>query len=275
MNRSNYCIIEESRLVPKLILDSVIKPTLEVRTPPYRLLKEYKDDPDLTEEGIISYITSAGFKVEYWYNTVISCVRRMARGDETANFLTFDYLLVLFHHIKTPEMIKNEMEDMDAVSVEMEYLNIPAGGSSKSFFKSTMFKRNMKKAFYPICDEEFDPNKKIKNSMERVDGECRFVGVDISTRANKANDLTIIGAIRLIPKIGIGFERHLPYIECFKLKHTGEQALHIKKIFFDFIGATTQDEVDRWKDNPTEDYIVIDVQNAGIKHLSSLMVTLR
>jgi hypothetical protein len=61
MNRSNYCIIEEARLVPKLILDSVIKPTLEVRTPPYRLLKEYKDDPDLTEEGIISYITSAGF----------------------------------------------------------------------------------------------------------------------------------------------------------------------------------------------------------------------
>jgi hypothetical protein len=53
-NRANYIVIEESRLVPKDILEQVIKPFLEVRNPPYRLKPEYKDDKRLLEEGIIS-----------------------------------------------------------------------------------------------------------------------------------------------------------------------------------------------------------------------------
>lgn len=241
----------------------------------YRELPEYRDDPSLREDGIISYITSAGYVVEYWFTYVQSCIRRMAEGDESANFLAFDYLITQHHNIKTEEMLKNEMEETDPAIVEMEYLNLPAGGSGRSFYKVPMFKRNMKKAFYPIDDTEFNPNKRFKNSLEKTDGEFRFVGIDVSTRANKMNDLTIVGAVRAIPKIGVGFERHLSYIECFKLKHTGDQASRVKKVFFDFIGCTTQEDVDRWKDNPTEDYIVLDVQNAGINYLSSLSVTIR
>lgn len=269
-NRANYIIIEESRLVSTQILNSVLKPTLEIRTPPYRLLKEYENNPNLKEEGIISYITSAGFVVEDWYKNVKSCIHRMVSGDETANFLAFDYLTTLIHNIKSEEMLKNEMEETDPATIEMEYYNLPAGGSNKGFFKTNLFRRNMKQAFYPIDDEDFLNNKKIKGGLNRIDGECRFLGIDISTRANKMNDLTIIGASRLIPNMGIGFERHLSYIECFKEKHSGIQSERIKKIFFDFIGAFTQEEIDRWKESPTEDYIVLDTQNAGIGIFDSL-----
>jgi hypothetical protein len=134
--RANYIIIEEARLVPKQILEQVIKPMLEVRTPPFRLESKYKNIPELKEEGRMAYITSAWYTSEYWYTYVKSCIKRMIMGDETASFLAFDYLITLYHNIKTEDMIKNEMADMDEVSVQMEYLNIPSGSSGKSYFKS-------------------------------------------------------------------------------------------------------------------------------------------
>ena len=131
--RANYLIIEESRLVSKEILEQILKPFLFSRTPPYRLKSEYKDDPDLREEGIITYITSAWYKAEFWYTYVKTCIKRMVSGDTTANFLAFDYLITIYHNIKTEQMIKNEMGDNDEMTVQMEYLNIPSGSSGKSF----------------------------------------------------------------------------------------------------------------------------------------------
>lgn len=246
-NRANYIIIEESRLVPKEILEQVIKPMLSVRTPPYKNKSEYRNDPILQEEPIISYITSAWYKTEYWYTYVKSAIRRMTSGDETANFLALDYLITIYHNIKTEETIKNEMADMDSVSIQMEYLNIPSGSSGKSYFKSSMFPRTIKRAFYPQKLETFNP-KKNPYEIKKVEKELRFVSIDVATRSNKANDLTIISCIRLIPSIGKGYERSLMYMESHKGANTVVQAKRIKEIFFDF----------------ESDYLVIDIQNAGI-----------
>ncbi len=203
-------------------------------------------------EGRISYITSAWYTSEYWYTYVKSCIKRMAEGDETANFLAFDYLLVLYHNIKTEEMIKNEMADMDSVSAQMEYLNIPSGSSGKSYFKPVLFPRNLKRAFYPQRDDNY--SKKNKNEIKKVDGEIRITTVDLATRANKANDNSIIATIRLIPILGKGYERHLCYMESHKGRDVEVQARRIKDIYFDF----------------ESDYLVIDVQNAGIGVWNSL-----
>jgi hypothetical protein len=252
-NRSNYIIIEESRLVPKEILESVIKPFLEVRTPPYRLKPEYSNDPLLLEEGTISYITSAWYTAEYWYEYVKSCIRRMVEGDETSNFLAFDYLITIYHNIKTEEMIKNEMSDMDAVSVQMEYLNIPSGASGKSYFKPILFNRNVKKAWYPQKEDNYN----IKHNpydIKKVDGEVRLISVDIATRANRANDQTIISNIRMIPLLGRGYNRQLSFMESHKGSNTLIQAKRIKEIFYDF----------------NADYLVLDLQNAGISIFDSL-----
>jgi len=252
-NRANYIIIEESRLVPREILEKVIKPMLEVRTPPYRTLPQYMNEPSLKEEGIISYITSAGYKAEYWYDMVRTCIRRMASGDESANFLAFDYLITLFHNIKTESMIKNEMSDMDAQTIQMEYLNIPSGASGKSYFKTSFFPRKIKRAFYPQKDDTYS-QKKNPYAIGKVEGELRFVTADIATRANKSNDNSAIGCIRLMPILGRGYERSLVYMESHKGKDVGVQAKRIKEIFFDF----------------EADYLVIDLQNAGIGVFNSL-----
>ena len=252
-NRANYIIIEESRLVPKEILESVIKPFLEVRNPPYMSKPEYRDDVTLREDATISYITSAWYSSEYWYTYVKSCIKRVCEGDETANFLAFDHLVVLKSGIKTEKMLKDEMADTDEITVQMEYYNIPSGSSGKSYFPSRLFTRNIKKAFYPQRAETYN-SKKNKYAIPKEEGEIRIVTVDVATRANKVNDNSIIGCIRMIPIIGEGYERHLSYMESHKGQHVGIQAQRIKEIFYDF----------------ESDYICLDLASAGIGIFDSL-----
>jgi hypothetical protein len=251
--RANYIVIEEARLVPREILEQVIKPLLEVRTPNFRTKPEYRDNPDYREDGIISYITSAWYTAEYWYTYVRACIKRMVAGDESANFLAFDYLISIFHNIKTEEMIKNEMGDNDAISVQMEYLNIPAGTSSKAYFKPQMFSRLIKRAFYTQREETYN-QKKNPYEIKKVDGELRFISVDIATRAGKANDNTIVSCARLIPMMGRGYERHLIGMESFKGVNTLLQAKRIKEVFTDF----------------DANFIVLDLQQAGVSVFDAL-----
>ena len=252
-NRASYIIVEESRLVPKDILEGIIKPFLFSRMPPYRSKPEYAEIEALKEEGTISYITSAWYKSEYWYSYVRSCIKRMVGGDETANFLAFDYNITIRHNIKTEEMIKNEMIDADPVTVQMEYFNIPSGTSGKAYFKPSMFKRNIKRAFYPQREITYNTRRNPYNTP-KVEGEIRMISIDVATRANKTNDLSIISCARLIPMMGRGYERSLMYMESFKGRNTVLQAKRIKEVFFDF----------------EADYLVLDLMNAGISIFDSL-----
>jgi hypothetical protein len=252
-NRANYIIIEESRLVPKEILEQVIKPFLEVRMPNYMTLKEYKDIKELREDGTISFITSAWYTAEYWYSYVKTCIKRMVAGDETSNFLAFDHKIVLRHGIKTEKMLKDEMDDTDDLTIQMEYYNIPSGSSGHSYFPLRLFPRNLKKAFYPQPEMEYN-SKKNKYDIPKEEGEIRFVTVDVATRENKANDNSIIACVRLIPLVGRGYERHLCYMESHKGQHVGVQAKRIKEIFYDF----------------QADFICLDIQTSGIGVFDSL-----
>ncbi len=252
-HRANFIIVEESRILPKDILEQVIKPFLTSRNPPYKSNPLYAFDPLLVEEGIVSYITSCWYTSEYWWEYVKSCIKRMVSGDDSANFLALDYLISIFHQIKTKEMIKNEMSDMDEVTIQLEYLNIPSGTSSKSYFKTSQFPRNTKRAFYPQRDETYS-DKKNPYAIPKTDGELRFISVDVASRAGKKNDQTIICAIRAIPMIGKGMERTLLYLESHKGEHTGVQSKRIKEIYHDF----------------EADYIILDVQNIGISIFDNL-----
>jgi hypothetical protein len=135
---------------------------------------------------------------------------------------------------------------MDATSVQHEYLNVPSGSSGKSYFKSTLFNRNIKKAFYPQKSDTY--TKKNPYEIKKTEGEIRFITCDIATRANKVNDLSINGAIRCLPLLGKGYNRQLLYAESFKGTNTLVQAKRIKELFEDF----------------EADYLVLDMMNAGI-----------
>jgi hypothetical protein len=150
-------------------------------------------------------------------------------------------------------MLKTEMSaESNFLTVEMEYRNIPAGESGKAFFPLKLFRRINKQAFYPFRIE--DIGKKRQN-IKKVDGEIRFVSVDIATRAAKTNDLSVISLVRCVPTKR-GYVRQLQYMETFKGKNTILQSLRIKQLYFDY----------------EADWIVMDTQNAGIGVFDALGV---
>jgi hypothetical protein len=238
--RANLVIIEESRFVPREIVESVIIPFLETRNPPYRQISEYENNPLYEEEGRISYISSAGYKVEWWFEKVKNTIKRMLDGDAAAGFMAFDYSVCLRHGIKTKAMLRNEMENSDEITIQLEYLNIPSGMSGKSFYRISFFPRKMKRAYYPQYLETFVPAndyqhlaKKNPYNTPKTDGEIRLLSIDIAARANKKNDITSISVARLIPMMGKGYNRQLIYLESFKGENQVSQAKRVKQVFYD------------------------------------------
>jgi len=243
-HRATINVYEEFRLIDKNILDTVLTPFLHSRQPPYLMLPEYEH---LVEEPKEFYISSCYYKAEWWYEE-LKTVLKMHYSGENCCFLAFDYLLAIHHHLVTPKSIKKQRVKLDSIAFMQEYENIPFGENVDAYYKFEMFKRNrkIKRAFYPFRKDNYD-KKSNPNDLKKSKGELRFVTVDISTRKGKANDNTIIACIRLIPT-SQGYHREVVYMESHHGENTLLQSLRIKQVFYDF----------------NADYIILDLQNAGI-----------
>jgi len=242
-NRSTLLILDEFRLLKKEIVDKIFIPFLYVRQSPFKKLKQYDDYPE--EEPRKFSISSAGFKAEWWYRDTISVIKMMMEGKHVGFFCT-DYLISLFHKIKTKSQMEQEEELIDPLSFDMEYRNLPSGSSFKSYFKPQMFARNIKNAFYPHREDLLN-KKQNPYGIKKLDGEIRIISLDIASRANKINDNSILGCIRLLPTQR-GYQRKVVYIESSHGSNIARQALRVKEVFFDFAG----------------DYIVLDIAQNGI-----------
>ncbi|MFW5890979.1 MAG: hypothetical protein ACOCUI_02070 [bacterium] len=256
-NRATVNVYEEFRLIDKKILDTVLSPFLYSRQPPYLLKNEYKH---LAEEPKEIYISSAYYKAEWWYDELRKIVK-MHYKKEDANFIGFDYLLSIFHGLKTKKVIKKEREKLDEISFMMEYENIPFGENTNSYFKLNMFKKNqkIKKAFYPIRKDLYtNQRRKKEGSIPIKTDEKRIVSVDIATRTGKENDNTVITCFRLLPQ-SKGYKREIVYMESHQGENTILQTLRIKQIYNDF----------------EADYIVLDLRQAGISIYEQLGLVTR
>jgi hypothetical protein len=247
-NRSTFLILDEFRLLKKEIVDEIFTPFLYVRQAAFKQDPKYSDYPE--EEPRKFSISSAGYRQDWWWRDTVSTIRLMLDGKKAGFFCT-DYLVSVFHKIKTKHQMETEKEQSDPISFAMEYENQPMGQSGKAYFKSQMFSRNIKGAFYPMRQDNV--SKKNPYSIPRQDGEKRVLAVDIASRANRANDNSIVGCARLIPTHR-GYTRKLCYLESSHGSNTISQALRIKELFYDF-GA---------------DYLVLDLQQVGISIFDSM-----
>ncbi|MGJ0846623.1 terminase large subunit domain-containing protein [Tissierella praeacuta] len=242
--RSNFTIGEEFRLMDKDKYDSIVRPFAIARQSPYLKNPKYSH---LIEEPKEILITSAYYKNLWWYGEMEENIKMMLRGEKAGVFF-LDYAIAIKHGIKTKKLIAKDKQKMDMISFQQEYENIPFGESSDAYFKYDMFSKNrdIKSVFYPLRKDHITKNKN-PFAIKRRDGEIRVVSVDIATRKGRENDNTIITCIRGIPTKK-GYMREYVYMESHHGEHTGKQALRIKQIYNDF----------------SADYIVLDLQNAGI-----------
>jgi hypothetical protein len=250
LHRSQVTVLEERRLIPTVIIDSIIRPFLVSRQPPYLNDPKYKH---LQEEPQEIIITSAHYKSADWYNEAKKLLKMLIAGDNDIKFIFLDYLICLEHNIKTKKQMAKEQSKMDTISFIMEYGNIPYGSSALSFYKLGLFNRTVKRSWRPILDETFLTTKKNPYDIHKIGDEFRIVSVDVAMRAGSTNDNTIISCARLLPSRK-GWLTEICYIESHNGKNTTLQALRIKQIFEEFKG----------------DILVLDIANAGISLFDSL-----
>lgn len=252
-NRSNVTVLEERRLIPNEIIDSIIRPFLVSRQPPYMNDPKYSGIAELREEPLEIVISSAYYKSYEWYAEAKKRLRAIAKGNKDIRAIFLDYLVVMKHGIKTKKQILDEKADFnDPIAFLMEYGNIPYGSSSASFYRLGLFNRTIKRSWRPMTDEMFITTKKNPYDIEKLLDEQRIISVDVAMRAGRDN--TIVTCARLIPNVKKGWETDVVYMESYNGKRTDDQTLRIKRIFEEFKG----------------DIIVLDLLNAGISVFDGL-----
>jgi hypothetical protein len=249
-HRSHVTVLEERRLIPTVVIDSIIRPFLVSRHAPYLKNPKYTH---LREEPQEIIITSAYYKSSEWYPEAKRFLKQVAAGDPDVKFMFLDYLISLKHGIKTKKQMIKEKETLDPITYIMEYGNIPYGSSSLSFYKMGLFNRVIKRPWRPIREETLIADKKNIYNIAKLTDEVRIVSVDVAMRAGATNDNTIITCARLLPTRK-GWQTEICYLESHNGKNTTLQALRIKQIYEEFVG----------------DVLVIDLLNAGISVFDSL-----
>ncbi len=246
-HRCNMLLVDESRQVSSEILDTILKPFLIIRRPPFTMKEEYSD---YIEQPSYIRISSVGYKSEEWYARANTTLREVAKGSETTKALFWDYTLTLKHHIRSREQLEEDKIDMDEIFFSMELGNIPYGGAKNSFFNYSMFKRTVKRPWIPIRFDMAKPKAKNKYDIPRSIGEVRMVTVDCAAAPGSTNDLTSLFCFRLIPTKK-GYKTLVVYGEAFSGMNTELQALRIKQIYSEFTN---------FKDG---DVLVLDSANIG------------
>jgi len=252
-HRSNVTVLEERRLIPTVVIDSIIRPFLVSRTPPYMSDPQYAQIEELREEPLEIIITSAHYKSAEWYPEVKRFLREIVAGNLDIKAVFLDYPISVYHGIKTKKQMLKEQRDLDAITFLMEYGNIAYGSSATSFYKLGMFRRTLKRGWRPIRDEVFATTGKNIYDIPKKIEEIRIVSVDVAMRAASSNDNTIISCGRLFPTKK-GWATEITYMESHHGQRTDDQVLRIKQIYKEFQG----------------DVLVLDIANAGISIFDGL-----
>ena len=230
--RATILIGEEFRMIDEGILNTVLKPFLNVyRQPPFLKKEKYKH---LTEENVEVYISSAYFASHWMYEAMQSAKDLMLKGRDTAVF-ALDYLTSIHHGLLSKTRIEKDKEskNFDEISFMMEYENLFYGQNENAIFAFEHIDKNrvLKNVIYPIPNDSYQLLKNKKKEKLK-DGEIRILGVDVALMGGNKNDNTVITCMRLIPN-GDSYLRKVVYIESLNGSHTDDQAIRIKQLFED------------------------------------------
>ena len=234
--RSHILLIDEYRMVDKLILDQVLKPFLtNRRTPPFYFKPEYKDYPKDSNKEL--YLSSAWLKSHWSWEKFNDIIKMMVEGKQ-ALAIDIDYQCSLDHGLITQEKIDEDRIALGEFSFDMEYRSIFWGENANSFYKSAELNdcRVLKNAYYPLTDDEYrasDVRKKRIKQMPRKSGEIRLIGVDFARMSSNKNDNSVFTLMRLLPN-GDSYKREVVYIEAWNGVKTEDQATRIKRLSAEF-----------------------------------------
>ena len=249
--RANVLIMDEFRMIPKDIADSVLKKFLaNPRSAKYLNLPQYEH---LKEDNIQIYMSSAWTKDHWSYARYVSFIKQMISGKPYF-CCNLSYHVSVKNGLRKKSQIIDEMSesDFDPLKWQMEMEGKFLGENENAFFDGDMLRacRKLDKAAFPPEVYLACPKDEKRLNLKKDPEEIRIVFADIALMASTRhkNDATCIGLMRLTPNLGKSdYIRDVLYLETFTGIHSEELALRIRKLYADY----------------SADYIVMDAGGVG------------
>lgn len=233
-NRANILIVDEFRMVPIEIINTVLRKFLTApRQPKYLNKPEYAH---LTERNKEFYLSSAWFKSHWSYEKLKAFCTNMLDDSKRYFVCGIPYQMSIRENLLSREQIADEMSESDfselTFSMEMECIWYGDTDGSLFTYEDISKTRRLKNAIYPDYISKLSPNSKLK-IPDLLHNERRILSCDVALLASKKqnNDAASIIINSALPTTNNHFVGNLFYMENHEGLHTGELALKIRRLF--------------------------------------------
>ena len=246
--RSHCILIDESRLIPQKIVDTILRPmNSSPRHPGYLDKPEYKDYPQEMNKEI--YMSSAYFSSSEMYDKVKSYVANMFSDRLKYMVVDLPYMLSIEEGLLLREQIEQEMSEQtfNDISFMMERMGLFYSSAEDALFtyKVMQERRILEEglqslSYYNLNNLKIPPKQK---------GEKRVLSVDIALMASRKhdNDASAIIIHSAMPTSSHSYIDNILYIETKEGLLTDELGLLVMRYFYQY----------------NCDYLVIDAQGVG------------
>lgn len=255
-NRCNVLLLDEFRLLPKIVVDTILsKFLIYQRMPRYEALTEEERKAEYAKEkNLTMYLSSAYFKDTWAYTKCEDVFEAMTSGKRRQFICGFPYELGLAEGILDPEQVLDDMSgsDFNEISWMMEMSALWYGSEDGAFFDFPSISKN-RKITYPMLPDSVSiklPSATQLRIQPKEHGTVRILSADIALMASKKNnnDATAIFINQLTPTKAGRMISNIIYAQTHEGLRTDDQALIIRKLFDEFAC----------------DYLVLDSQGVGM-----------
>ncbi len=196
------------------MIQEVILPTLAISRRAAN--GEFNRDETIMQQRI--YVTTAGYKDTYAYNTLIRTLLRQLTENRKAIVLGGTYKIPIIAGLQNMDFIRQQKLNgtFNPTSFGREYLSYWSVGSENAYFPAEIFDR------YRAIQEPV---------FQREENIGKGVGYVMSIDVGRFKDQSEVAIWKYIPQMGTTSTKHLVNIVSFAGMHFGEQAIEIKLLY--------------------------------------------
>ena len=255
-NRCNVLLLDEYRLISKVVIDTILRKFLT-----YRRMPDYLDLSDNErkaeynkEKNLTLYLSSAFFKSHWSFTKCLDTFKAMLDDRRKQFVCGLPYQLAIYEGLLDEELVMDEMSESDFSEVKwsMEMEALWFGSNENAFFDFNDISKNRKIKYAMVPDvlaTKLNNASQIK-IIPKQNGEIRILSADIALMSSKKhnNDATSIFINQMIPNKAGKYSSNIVYSEAYEGLRTDDQSLIIRKLF----------------DEYNCDYLVIDANGIGL-----------
>lgn len=242
MNRANLLLLDEFRMIPKDVIDTILRKFLTLRRMPRyeSLTKEERKKEYAKEKNKTMYLSSAYF-VDHWSYLKCTDTCRFMLDDKKKQFVCgLPYQLSIQEGLLDADTVADEMaeSDFNEIKFRMEYEALWYGNTEGSFFDYNSIAKN-RKIKYPMLPNKLSSklnNSQLVRIVPKTNGEVRILSADIALMSSKKNnnDATAIFINQLMPTKAGRYTSNIVYADVYEGLRTDDQALIIRKLFDEY-----------------------------------------